>query len=174
MKSSDLKAQSIGLKITLWYETATDAITGKQRIQGREEIVTLQLLSKHKWERIGFMVDDPIPPPNPQTGKPDYDSMRYKAEFKAAVFKRDVMRLAYALDKGGDYEFESDDLEEQAAELQEIDAGVFNAWFTELQNATTRFEVKVSASADNFRQKPVPASEVAHHETPPEPIPSMG
>jgi hypothetical protein len=151
MKPSDFKPQAIKFKVIMNYETIVDPITGKSRRQGREETVRMQLLTIHQWHEIGFMVDDPVPPLDVKTGKPDYTSMRSITERNRAEYERNVLRLAHALATGGDFKFDGKTLEEQADELKEtVDAGIFNAWLTELMNATNSFEVKVSTSADTF------------------------
>jgi hypothetical protein len=153
MKPRDLKPKTIAVKIVMGYETIPNPDKpGKFMKQGREEILTLQLLSKHEFEEIGSMIDDPIPPKK-KNGDFDFMSMRYRTEALQAEFKRNVLRLAHALALGGDFEFESDTLEEQAEELAAIDRGIFNALFTELQNATHTWDIKVSASADSFRSE---------------------
>lgn len=155
----DLKPKTIAVKIVMGYETVPDPDKpGKTKKQGREEILTLQLLSKHEWEAIGGMIDDPIPPKK-KNGDLDFLSMRYRTEAFQAEFKRNVLRLAHALAVGGDFEFEGDTLEEQAEELAAIDRGIFNALFAEIQNATNTWDLKVSASADTFRNEPVQETE---------------
>lgn len=152
MKISDLKPQRIRFDITMFYEKVIDPITKQERIQGRNEIITMQLPTKHRWEEIGFMIDDPAPPLDVKTGKPDYTSMRSITERNRAEYQRTVLRLAEALTLGGDFEWEADnpDLFQQAEELKEIDDGLFEALYTTLRNATSTFVVKVSASAENF------------------------
>jgi hypothetical protein len=159
MKPRDLKPKSIAVKIVMGYETVPDPDKpGKTKKQGREEILTLQLLSKHEWEEIGAMIDDPIPPKK-KNGDLDFMSMRYRTEAFQVDFRRNVLRLAHALANGGGFEFEGDTLEEQAEELADIDRGVFNALFAVIQNATNTWDLKVSTSADTFRSEPLQETE---------------
>ncbi len=179
MKASDLKPQPIRFEITMNYERIVDPLTGKARVQGRQETVRMQLLTIHEWHEIGFMIDDPVPPLDAKTGKPDYQSMRSITERTRAEYERNVLRLAHALAKGGDFEFDGETLEEQAAELKEtLDAGLFNAMFTELQNATNSFEVKVSTIAERFPsangKRGIRESEVTDYHAAPEPVAVLG
>jgi hypothetical protein len=162
LKASDLKPQSITVNVTMVYEVVEDPDPRKPKRQGREVTATLQLLTKHRWEEIGFTVDDPIPDKKPD-GSNDYDSMSYRLRTNRVIQERNIRRLCYALEKGGDFDFEgAETFEEQVTVLRDVDAGVFNALFTELQNATNAFDIKVSASAAAFPsangKRRVPAS----------------
>jgi hypothetical protein len=153
LKVSDLKPQTITVNVTMGYEVVDDPETGKKKLQGREVSTTLQLLTKHRWEEIGFSVDDPVPDKK-ENGSLDYDSMSYRIRSNRAIQERNIRRLCYALEKGGDFDFEGAvGFEEQVSVLRDIDAGVFNALFTELQNATNAFNVKVSTSAAAFPRR---------------------
>jgi hypothetical protein len=179
MKPSDLKPQPIRFDITMNYERIVDPITGKARVNGRQESIRMQLLTMHEWHEIGYMIDDPAPPLDVKTGKPDYQSMRSITERSRAEYERNVLRLAHALAKGGDMKFDGSTLEEQAEELKEtLDAGIFNAMFTELQNATNSFEIKVSTIAERFpsgnENGRVPESAVTDNVAASELVPSVG
>lgn len=164
LKPNDLKPQTITVEIVMGYEVVTDPLTGRQTRQGRKEVATLQLLTKHLWEDVGYEVDDPVPPKK-VNGDNDFDSMRYRTEMAQVIHERNTRRLAYALREGGNFQFEGNTLEEQAAELKQMDAGIFNALFAELQNATNLFEIKVSALATTFPNGKRAVSPAQEHDT---------
>lgn len=150
LKASELKPQTIRVVFQMIYGAVADPVTGRAVTQGREVEFTLQLLSKHRWEEIGLTVDDPIPDKKPN-GDNDYDGMAYRNRLTRATYERNTRRLVEALEKGGAFDFEgAETWEEKVATLREIDGGIFHALFTELQTATTRFEVRVSTAVAAF------------------------
>lgn len=178
LKASELKPQTIQVDFQMVYGTVADPITGRPITQGRQVTFILQLLSKHRWEEIGLTVDDPIPDMK-ANGDYDYMGMAYQKRSTRATYDRNTRRLCEALERGGAFDFEgAETWEEKVATLREIDGGVFHALFTELQNATFKFEARVSAAVAAFPstngKRSVQKSEVKDNVTPPEPVPSVG
>lgn len=152
MKISALKPATIAVEVFMPYGMTRDEQNKPIPVGRKLGVINMQLLSKHEWEEIGFLVDDPVPPLDKE-GKRDFLSMRYQQDKKRVDFKRDIFRLVKALscDGGIEFECEPDDYEGRAEELEHIDTGVFTALFDQLQVSVKLFEREVDASAESFR-----------------------
>lgn len=152
MRIDELTPQSIGVNIEMIYATEKDN-TGKQVTTASRvvETIEMQLLSRHQWEEIGQEVLDAVPPNDLVTGKPDYMALGYRLDLVRVEAERDARRLAQALSVEGGIEFKSRNLEGKAKELRRVDAGIYNALFSQLSSAVSNFQRKVSASAATFR-----------------------
>ncbi len=163
MKLSALKPGTLTVNVFMIYSLARNPKTGEIERVGRDEKpITMQLLTSHQWEEIGFQVDDPIPDKNAD-GTPNFTSMRYRTGRERAEYERNCRRLAWSLANAPEpeaasgvdrIEFESDpeDLEACAEELrQSVDAGVFNALLDQLRASANAFERTVDQQADSFR-----------------------
>jgi hypothetical protein len=127
--------------------------------------VTLVGLSYDMWNELGMQVVQNVTPKKKDINDPSkyvVDVVELKKYEDRAEIQRNALRLAYALDAGGDVDWgdpEPETIAEKAEILRAMDADVFTAFIVALRSWA--YGKKVSAKEDADRFPDIPGNGVA-------------